>query len=103
MKNNYIERYIFAVTRYLPAKTQGDVEKELDALIEDMLAQRCDGTAPTEEDIRAVLKELGPPEELAARYSDDGKKALISGTYYLIYKYILKIVLPIVAAVVAFA
>ena len=103
MKNNYIERYIYAVTRYLPAKMQGDVEKELDVLIEDMLDQRCGGAVPTDEDVRAVLTELGSPEALAAKYNDDEKKALIGGNYYIVYKYIMKIALPIVAAVVAFA
>ena len=101
MKSNLRERYIYAVTRHLPGKIQPDVEKELDGLISDMLDERCGGGEPSEQDIKDVLTELGSPEELALKYSGDERRALISGTYYLIYKRVLRLVLPIVAAVVA--
>ncbi|HNX14290.1 MAG TPA: hypothetical protein PK854_02575 [Oscillospiraceae bacterium] len=103
MNNDIIARYIYAVTRYLPEKTRADVEKELDGLISDMLEERCAGRTPAEADIKAVLTELGTPEELAAKYSGDENKALISGSHLLLYKRILKLVLPIAAAGIAFA
>ena len=103
MKNDLIERYIYAVIRYLPLKMRGDVQKELDGLISDMLEERCRDIMPTEKDIRVVLTELGAPEELAVKYSGDENKSLISGVYLLVYKRILKIVLPIVASGIAFA
>lgn len=103
MQNDFIARYIYAVTRYLPEKTRADVEKELDGLISDMLEERCTGKTPTEADIKAVLTELGTPEELAAKYSGDENKALISGAYLLLYRRIVKLVLPIAAAGLALA
>ncbi|GHU43485.1 hypothetical protein FACS1894111_09160 [Clostridia bacterium] len=99
MKTDLIERYIYAVARHLPSKLRSDVEKELDSLIADMLTERCGDVLPTEKDIRIVLTELGMPEELAAKYSGEENKALISGHYFLQYKQILTIVLPIIAAV----
>jgi hypothetical protein len=102
MKNDLTERYIYAVTRHLPPKMRADVEKELDSLIADMLAERCGDIQPADRDIRVVLTELGPPEELAAKYSGDENGALISGSYFLVYKRILKIVLPIAALGIAF-
>ena len=103
MNNELIARYIYAVTRHLPQKIRADVEQELDSLIADMLTQRCGDVLPTDKDVRVILTELGDPEEMAAQYSGDENKALISGTYYLIYKRILCLVLPIAAAGIAFA
>ncbi len=103
MKNELIDRYVYAVVRHLPLKLRADVEKELDSLISDMLEARCGAVLPTEKDIRVVLTELGPPEELAAKYSGDEAQALISGSYFLLYKLVLKIVLPIALVGIAFA
>jgi len=99
--DDLITRYIYAVTRYLPEKMRADVEKELDSLIADMLAERCGAITPTDKDIRVVLTELGTPEELAAKYSGDENGALVSGGYFIFYKRILRFLLPIVAAAVA--
>ena len=41
MKNDLIERYIYAVTKRLPQKVQKDISDELRTLIDDMLAERC--------------------------------------------------------------
>jgi hypothetical protein len=95
MKNDLIGRYIYAVTFHLPKKIREDVERELDGLISDMLERRCNGAEPTESDIKAVLTELGTPEQLAAKYSGEEKLTLLSGMYFLVYKRVLSIVLPI--------
>jgi len=100
MENDLIKRYIYAVTRHLPQKMRPEVERELDSLIADMLSARCRDIQPTDRDIRVVLTELGPPEELASKYIGDENKALISGINFLYYKQILKIVLPIVVVCV---
>jgi len=96
MENELIARYIYAVTRHLPPKMRPDVEKELDSLIADMLAERCGDILPTEKDVKAVLTELGKPEELAAKYGGEEDQALISGVNFIYYKQIIRIVLPIV-------
>lgn len=93
MKNNLIERYIYAVTKRMPAKIQKDVSKEIEALIDDMLAERCGDITPSDKDIRVVLTELGSPSELAEKYDTSEKKCLIGAPYYATYKYVLKIVL----------
>ena len=103
MNHELIDRYIYAVTRRLPMKLRGDVEQELASLISDMLEARCGAVVPTENDIRVVLTELGAPTKLAAKYSGDEGGALISGEYFLMYKFVLKLVLPIAAGGVAFA
>jgi len=102
MKTDLIARYIYAVTRHLPVKIREDVEKELDSLIADMLAERCGDIEPAEEDIKAVLTELGTPEEMAVKYSGEENISLISGVNFIIYKQILMLVLPIVMIAVAF-
>ena len=99
MENNLRDRYIYAVIRHLPAKMQGDVEKELDSLITEMLAERRGNDKLTEQDVKNVLAELGTPEEMALRYSGGERKALISGVYFLMYKRVLTLVLPILAVV----
>lgn len=93
MKNNLIERYIYAVTKKLPSKLQNDVSQEIEGLIDDMLAERCGDITPSDKDIRVVLTELGSPSELAAKYDTNEKKCLIGAPYYVTYKYVLKIVL----------
>ncbi|MCL2225273.1 MAG: hypothetical protein FWB96_09950 [Defluviitaleaceae bacterium] len=98
MKNDLKNRYIYAVTRHLPAKMQNDVEKELDSLISEMASER--GNENSEQTLKDVLTELGEPEELALKYSGSERKSLISGVYYLMYKRVLWMVLPIVAAVI---
>jgi len=100
MENELIARYIYAVARHLPQNTRTDVEKELDSLIADMLAERCGDILPTDKDVRVVLTELGTPEELAMKYSGDENQALISGINFIYYKQILRIVLPIVVVCV---
>lgn len=90
MKNDIIERYIYAVTKRMPRKQQEDVTLELKGLIEDMLTERCGGEQPTEKDIQAVLTELGSPYELYAKYDEDADKCLIGQPHYSIYKYVLK-------------
>ena len=93
MKNDLVERYIYAVTKKLPYKTREDVAQELETLIEDMLKERCGDITPTEKDIKVVLTELGTPTELYEKYAGDGKKCLIGPNYYHTYLFVLKLVL----------
>lgn len=68
-----IERYVYAVGKRLPRKQRADIEKELTSLIMDELDARTGGGEPSKEDITVVLKEMGPPGEVAARYTDKGR------------------------------
>jgi len=101
MKHELIDRYIYATVKHLPQKQRADIEEELDSLIADMLEERCGEIIPTDKDVKVVLTELGTPGELAAKYSGEEHRSLISGIYFHTYKKVLKIVLPIAAAAVA--
>ena len=90
------DRYIYAVTKRLPERQRDDIAKELRGLIEDMLAQRTDGAAADEKDVEAVLRELGDPAVLAAKYA--GKpRYLIGPQLFDTYVLVLKIVLAAAA------
>lgn len=98
MKNDLIERYIYAVTKRMPAKNREDVAQELRGLIDDMLTERCGGVTPSDKDIRVVLTELGTPNELATKYDENADKSLIPQPWFSTYKFVMKIVLASVAA-----
>ena len=97
MKKDLKERYLYAVTKRLSPRIREDVSMELRGLMEDMLLERCGEAEPTEEDVKAVMQELGTPAELYARYADDADACLIGQPYYSSYKLALKIVLSCVA------
>lgn len=91
-KNDLIERYLYAVTKYMDHNTKNDVYNELKSIIMDMLDERCHDTIPTEKDVRVVLTELGTPNELADKYSPHADKCLIGAPYFVPYIYVLKII-----------
>lgn len=95
--NDMIERYLYAVTRHLPAKQRDDVAEELRTLISDMLEERCGSMPPAQKDVRVVLTELGTPGEMVRKYTADENACLIGQPYYAQYLYVLKIVLACVA------
>jgi hypothetical protein len=86
-----IERYIYAVGKRLPRKQRADIEKELKSLIMDELDERTGGREPGYEDIAAVLKEMGSPAEVAARYTEKGRY-LIGPALYPFYTMVAGIV-----------
>ncbi len=93
MNNELITRYIYAVTRRLPAKMRKDIEQELQTLISDMLDERCGDMTPSDTDVKVVLTELGTPAELAAKYDPNGERSLIGPKYFPIYLRVVTIVL----------
>lgn len=93
MTNEWIDRYIYAVTRRLPAGERGDIAQELRTLIGDMLEERCGDLAPSEQDVRLVLTQLGSPAQLSRQYDPEGGKSLIGPGYYGKYKMVLRLVL----------
>lgn len=92
---NLIDRYVYAVTEYLPEENREDISRELRSNIEDMLPENA-----TEQDIRHVLEELGSPWKLANEYSPK-KRYLIGPGYYDKYLSLLKMVIGICASVFA--
>lgn len=94
--NNYtgdlIDRYIYQVMKNLRTKNKNDIEEELRTLISDMLEDKANEDEPSQHAIDDVLKELGRPSDLAAKYSD-GSNYLISPAIYPTYHMVMKIVL----------
>ena len=88
---DYIDRYIYAVTRRLPEKQRGDINKELKTLIDDMIEEN-DEPMPYDEKVKKVLIELGDPEILANNYRGS-VRYLIGPKFYDTYLLILRIVL----------
>jgi hypothetical protein len=85
---------VYAVTKSLPEKQREDIERELRALIDDMVEQDVD-SKPNEAKIKAALLELGDPEVLADNYRGS-KRYLIGPKFYDKYLLVLKIVLSAV-------
>ncbi|MFF2885942.1 HAAS signaling domain-containing protein [Paenibacillus sp. NPDC057967] len=78
-----IVRYVHAVISKLPVEQRDDIEKELRGLIEDMLEERTghDNESADTAEIEAVLLELGPPAELAAKYSGRNRYLIGPGLF----------------------
>jgi hypothetical protein len=74
------------VGRRLPKKQRDDVEAELRSLLMDALQDRIDARAEeaSVEDQAAVLRDFGPPSEVAARYAPP-RRYLIGPGLYNIY------------------
>lgn len=93
MNADLMERYIYQFEEALGQhKNRADIVKELRSNLNDMMDsyENVD-----EEAVKAVLQDLGDPEQLA--YSYMGKPfSLISGRYFAAYKTVLKIVLSAV-------
>jgi hypothetical protein len=90
---NYIDRYIYAVTKRLPESVRDEVKSELLANINDMLPEN-----PTDQDIEKVLKTLGHPRILAKNY-ETKERYVISPWFYADYIQTLKIVMIIVVSI----
>ena len=67
-----IDRYIHEVGRYLPRGNRSDIQVELRSSLVDTLDDRF-GSEPSEDEIGEVLKEFGPPREVAASYYPKGQ------------------------------
>ncbi len=97
-KLELVERYIHEVGRRLPQKQRADVEAELRSLILDALEAQSSAATPDfdEEAQVAVLKELGAPAEVAARYTT-APRYVIGPRLYDAYIRVIGIVLGAVA------
>jgi len=90
---NYIENYIYEVTKRLPEEQRLEVETDLKANIYDMLPDD-----PSEEEIDKVLHELGSPRLIAHNYRDKIHH-VIAPILYSDYVSVLKLVLIILGSI----
>ena len=86
-----IKKYIYAIQRRLPAQNNDDIAKEIKSLIFDELEGKFGKRDEyTNEEVEEVLKEMGHPRQVAARYRGD-KQLLIGDELFPIYKMVLAI------------
>jgi hypothetical protein len=86
-----IDRYAHEVGRHLPRRKRDDIMVELQSTLADTLEDRVEGE-PTQEDIEQLLKEFGPPQEVAASYWPQGQY-LIGPSLYPLFRMVVGIVL----------
>jgi hypothetical protein len=94
--NDLVARYVHAVTANLPKGERDDVARELDSLIEEMLAERAaaQGTEVNEPLTVAVLRELGQPDVVAERYGQP-RPHFVGPAYYPTFKAVTGIVIGV--------
>lgn len=87
---NWLNRYVWAVKRYLPERMREDIGEELHSLLQERLdeAQEEKGGPLQEADTLALLKDFGHPLEVASRYRS--QRVLIGESLFPIYKQVLK-------------
>ena len=86
-EREWMERYIYQVTRRLPKAQRGETAMELRELIGDMAEEKGS--------VEAALTALGDPAVFAGQYRGDSR-CLIGPEYYDQYVWLLKIVLSCV-------
>lgn len=92
-----IDRYIYDVTRRVPEKDRKELTKELESNIYDMLPDDS-----TEEEVQAILYELGKPSKLSEKYQKN-PRYLISpntyGDYIQTLKWLMTRIMPLLAGI----
>lgn len=94
-----VERYVHQVGYYLPPKERAEVEAELRSQIHDQLEDRY-GAAPTQDEVAAVLAELGDPHRMATSYNSE--RYLVGPELYPFMMLVLQHGWSLVPALVAF-
>lgn len=86
-----IDRYVHEVGRHLPRKNRDDIKVELQSTLADTLEDRVKGE-PTQEDVELLLKEFGPPQQVAASYWPQGQY-LIGPSLFPLFRMVVGIAL----------
>ncbi len=101
-----IERYVNDVGRRLPRRQRAEVRRELRSALLDAVEQEqpAESSAPTEDQVVAALRRLGPPEAVAASYRP-ADQYLIGPELFPYFKRVLGIVTTVLLGllVAAFA
>jgi len=98
-----LDRYLNAVKRHLPWERQDDIIAELKANLEAQLEDKEAelGRKLGSDEMKAWIKELGPPIQVAARYQP--QRYLIGPALFPTYSYVLRLVLTWVTVIYAIA
>jgi len=97
---DFIERYIYDVTRRIPKNQREDINKELTLLIDDLLFEKGIENEPTKKQIEDVLFELGHPSQMAMKYQDK-KLYLIGPEHFFLFSSIIKIIFTVMGSIFA--
>ncbi len=92
-----IERYLQVIARALPEKQRADILSELRSSLYDTLEERNPDVSETDAAI-ALMKEMGPPQKVAASYYPAGQY-LIGPALYPVFQTVVKIVFTVVVVV----
>lgn len=86
----WVNRYVAAVERYLPAASREDVGEEIRSLLEEKLAgaEEAKGEPLQESEVLAQIRELGHPLQVASRYGD--QRPLVSAALFPVYRRVIK-------------
>ena len=77
--NELISRYVYHVGKHLPPDRREDVARELVSLIGDRVDDEPGAAGDRDAVVLRVLREMGPPEQVAARYGYE--RRLLIGTH----------------------
>jgi hypothetical protein len=94
---NLIDRYVHAVAGHLPKSKRDEVSRELRSSLLDELEDRF-GPDPSEEDTTTVLRELGPPDEVAASYLPSAQY-LIGPGWFPTFRRVVRVVLTVLVVI----
>jgi len=93
-----IELYLEEIRHQLPPRNRDDILREIRSTLMDMVEDRNPnpGESPDEAIVKAVLKDFGPPREVASQYGP--QNYLVGPRMFPIYIKVLRIVLIVIAA-----
>jgi len=94
-----IDKYIAEVGKHLPRKSRADIEAEIRSTLEDMLDERKRAQeAADETTVIELLKEYGPPQEVASRYQTHQHQYLIGPRLFPIFTLVTRVVFSVLIA-----
>lgn len=74
MVGRIIDQYVDAVTQQLPIGVRKSVERKLKDTIYDKLDEYTNGQRAVSRDVRAVLREMGSPDEIVNAYYEEAAR-----------------------------
>lgn len=94
-----MDKYIAEVGRHLPRKNRADIEAEIRSTLEDMLDDRRQTRGAADDAVVVeLLKEFGPPQEVASRYQTHQHQYLIGPRMFPIFGLVSRVVFAVLIA-----
>jgi hypothetical protein len=96
---NLIDKYIAEVGKHLPRKSRADIEAEIRSTLEDMLDERKQAQGAADDaTVIELLKEFGPPQEVASQYQTHQRQFLIGPRLFPIFTLVTRVVFSVLIA-----